>query len=586
MCLVGMILCVGGLAALIQVEIAGGGNARSGLLSVLQQNVFPDRLLYQLVDRLPVLQENHSALLTLATAGLVLLMLRWMFLAGLGSQTLVHAAGRVRRLRQHLHRQSLRLNAGDLSGERTDTTRRLFRESAECIETSVHHWARLTIGASSDMVVVILAGCFVHFYAGMECMIPVVAGWFLLMLEQKRMANSSDLLTDQVDRSLNRLADGLEKSRIVAGYGMETFERGRFESNLNAFGQRRRQVERELHRGVWVNRAILVVGAGVPAWILLTHLLTGDEIELPGVTIIGLSLVLLYGTLRALQRAQEYEVQGSIAAEEIDEYIRAVPEVSQVVKARFLEPMSRSLQFDQICVDTPDHPGLLNQLDLKIDAGGRVALISLKHEEVDALVNLVPRLNDPQSGQVLIDGKNIKRATLESLRAEAMVVSGASNLFNASVLENITCGQSDISRQQAMEAGKITHTEKFTRQLPKGYETEIGDFGIPLDPGQAFRLAITRAIVRKPALLFIQEPRVSLDSQIKTLLDDTYDRICAGRTVVFLPFRLSTVKKCDRVVLLNEGRVIADGTHDELMRTSELYRHWEYIRFNVFRSDD
>jgi ABC-type multidrug transport system fused ATPase/permease subunit len=137
-----------------------------------------------------------------------------------------------------------------------------------------------------------------------------------------------------------------------------------------------------------------------------------------------------------------------------------------------------------------------------------------------------------------------------------------------------------------MEAGKLTHTEKFTRQLPKGYETQIGDYGVPLDAGEAFRLAITRAIVRRPALLFIQEPRVSMDSETKALLDDTYDRICSDRTVVFLPFRLSTVKKCDRVILLNEGRVVADGTHDDLMRRSELYRHWEYIRFNVFRSDD
>ncbi len=275
-----------------------------------------------------------------------------------------------------------------------------------------------------------------------------------------------------------------------------------------------------------------------------------------------------------------------MAAEDIGEYIRAVPEVSQVVRAKFLEPMSRSLQFDQISVDTPDRPGLLNQLDLKIEAGQRVAVISLDREETDALISLVPRLNDPQQGQVLIDGQNISRATLESLRAEAMVVSGSSNLFNATVLENITCGQPDISRQQAMEAGKIAHAEKFTRQLQKGYETEIGDYGVPLDDGQAFRLAITRANVRKPALLIVEEPQVALDDETKTLLDDTYERICQDRTVIFIPYRLSTVKKCERVILLHEGRVAADGTHEELMRTSELYRHWEYIRFNVFRSDD
>jgi len=581
-CLVGLMLCAGGLAGLVQVEIAGRSSV--GLQPMLPQNQFPDWILDQFVDRVPLLKANYSALLFLASAGLLLLVLRWLMQALVNKQTSAYAADRVRRLRQHLHRQSLRLNAGDLSGERTDATRRVFRESAGRVESSVHRWADLTTGASSDLVAVILTCCLVDFYAGMECMIPVAAGWFLLMLEQKRMANASDLLAEQVDRSLNHLANGLEKSRIVAGYGMEAFEHKQFGTNLNAFGQRRKQVNRELRRGVWVIHFIFVFAVGVPCWILLRHLLAGNQIGLPGATIIGLSLVLLYRTLCALQRAHEFELQGNVAAEEVDEYIRAVPEVSQVVRAQFLEPMSRSLQFDQICVDTAAHPELLNQLDLKILAGQRVAIISLQNEETDALVSLVPRLNDPQSGQVLIDGKNINRATLESLRAEAMVVSGASNLFNATVLENITCGQSDISRQQAMEAGKMTHTEKFTRQLPKGYETQVGDYGAPLDAGQAFRLAITRAIVRRPALLFIQEPRVSLDSETKALLDDTYDRICPDRTVVFLPFRLSTVKKCDRVILLNEGRVAADGTHDDLMHRSDLYRHWEYIRFNMYRS--
>jgi len=580
-CLAGLILCVGGIAGLIQGQLADGG--QTGLQSMLQDSGFPDRLMRQIVDRVPWLHESHTALPILMLAGLALMALRWLLQATVGSQALAYAAKQVRQLRQHLHRQSLRLNAGDLSGARVESSRRLFRESADRVESSVHHWAKLTIDATSDVVVLSAICCLIDFYAGMECMIPVVAGWFLMIMEKKRLANTSDLLTEQVDRSLNRLADGLEKSRIVTGYGMEAFEHEKFEANLNLFGQRRRKVSRELHRGIWVARCISVFAVGAPAWILLRHLLANGQMGLPGVSMISLSLRVLYQTLHAFQQAQEYELQGSVAAEEINEYIRAVPEVSQVVRARFMEPMSRSLQFDQICVDTSDHPGLLSQLDLKIEAGQRVALISLRDEETDALVSLVPRLNDPQSGQVLIDGTNIKRATLESLRAEVMVVSRTSNLFNATVMENITCGQADISRQQAMEAGKIAHTEKFTRQLPKGYETQIGDYGVALNVGQAFRLALARAVVRKPALLFIEEPRVSLDTETKTLLDDTYDRICESRTVVFLPHRLSTVKKCGRVILLDEGRVVADGTHDDLMHSSELYRHWEYIRFNVFR---
>ena len=580
-CLAALVLCVGGIAGVIQGRLADEG--QRGLQFVLEDCGLPGWFIRHAVDQIPWLHQSHTALPLLTLTGLILITFRWLLQAAVGSQALSHAAKHVRLLRQHLHRQSLRLNAGDLSGARVESSRRLFRESADRLELSVHHWSQLRITATSDLVVVSAICCLVDFYAGMECMIPVIAGWFLMIMEKKRLSNTSDLLTEQVDRSLHRLANGLEKSRIVTGYGMEDFEHKQFQANLSAFGQRRRKVSLELSRGTWIVRGISIFAVGAPAWILLRHLLANGQMGLPGVSMISLSLIVLYQTLHAFQQTQEYELEGSAAAKEINAYIRAVPEVNQIVRARFLEPMSRTLQFDQICVDTSDHPGLLSQLDLRIEAGQRVALISLRDEETNALVSLVPRLHDPQSGQILIDGTNIKRATLESLRAEVMIVSGTNNLFNATVMENITCGQTDISLQKAMEAGKLAHTEKFTRQLPHGYETQIGDYGVTLEAGQAFQLALARAVVRNPALLFIEEPRVSLVSETKTLLDDTYDRICEGRTVIFLPHRLSTVKKCDRVILLNEGRVVADGTHEELMHSSELYRHWEYIRFNVFR---
>ncbi|MCP4510096.1 MAG: ATP-binding cassette domain-containing protein, partial [Fuerstiella sp.] len=217
------------------------------------------------------------------------------------------------------------------------------------------------------------------------------------------------------------------------------------------------------------------------------------------------------------------------------------------------------------------------------ERGQRVALLALDKHEAQALVSLIPRFRDPLNGQVLIDGQDIRRVTLESLRAEAVSVGGQEPVFSASVLENITAGRAEISRQDAIEASKSVHAESFIRQLPKGYETPLGEHGVVLDPGQTFRLSLARAVARKPALLVIQEPEATLDEETKTMLDDAYQRICSDRTVIFLPSRLSTVKKCNRLVLIHRGRVAADGTHEELMRSSELYRHWEYMRFNVFR---
>lgn len=581
--LAGLLLCVGAIAALVTVRIGSSGQA--GLLPALRPDRFPDRLIHQAVTQMTPLHSNYSAVLAVGLATFILLLLRWALQAAISSRSTAYSSSRVRNLRRHIHRQSLRLNAGDLSGEGIETTRHLFRETADQLTMTIHRWTTLSLGAGADVAAIVITCCMINLYAGLEAMIPVVVAWFLLLQEKKRLSTTADLLAEQVDRSLNHLADGLEKSTIVAGYGMESFERTHFLEKLDRFGERRSAVHGQRRRDRWLTRYIIAFAVGAPTFVLLRHLLTDNDPGLSGVTMIAVGLILLYQKLQDLEAAHDFELAGNVAAEEIAEYIRAVPPVSQVVSAQFLEPMSRSLQFDQVCMDTADHPNLLTQLDLKIEAGQRVALVSLDPNEARGLVSLVPRLNDPTSGQILIDGIDINRVTLESLRAEAMVISGSNNLFNATVLENITCGQDDVSRQHAIDAGKVAHTEAFTRQLPRGYETVIGDFGVQLDTGQAFRLALARAIARKPALMFVEEPRETLDSETKTLLDDTYDRICQDRTVVFIPHRLSTVKKCERVILLNEGRVVADGTHDDLVRKSERYRHWEYMRFNDFRAD-
>ena len=122
-------------------------------------------------------------------------------------------------------------------------------------------------------------------------------------------------------------------------------------------------------------------------------------------------------------------------------------------------------------------------------------------------------------------------------------------------------------------------------QLPHGYEAIVGEHGHQLDVGQVYRLCLARAIARNPALLIIEEPQEPLDSETKAMLDDAYERICKDRTVLFVPTRLSTVKKCDRLVVLHHGKVAVDGRHEDLVRKSELYRHWEYVNFNMFRTE-
>jgi ABC-type multidrug transport system fused ATPase/permease subunit len=321
----------------------------------------------------------------------------------------------------------------------------------------------------------------------------------------------------------------------------------------------------------------------VPMSLLVIHVLRGGS-PAAAALLCGCAIV-VYRSAGHLDRLNSLSTEGSEHADEIATYLNRIPTVSQTPGASFLQPLAKTLTFNQLSFQTAQFPGLIRNLDLRINSGERLALLSLQPTAAYALASMVPRFVDPDLGQVLIDGRDIREATLESLRAESIFIGGHDPVFNASALDNITCGQGDITRQQAIEAAKLVHADQFIRTLPKGYDTVLGEHGVSLDAGQIFRLSLARAVVRQPALLIIEEPAVSLDQETKALLDDAYQRVCTNRTVIFLPHRLSTVKRCSRIILLHEGRVAVDGVHDQLVKSSELYRHWEYVRFNPFRDE-
>lgn len=552
-------------------------------LAARLQHGFPYRYLGDFIAALPLLHNSASAVISMTVICLVLLVVRWGLRTAATDLLERDIAVEILRLRQHIHRKSLRLEPADLTGDQTRVTDQLFQNATSELENAATRCGTIYLSVVPDLVVVGIAALLTDWRVFLQTVIPILLGRMALRAESQRSDNSLRLLSDQVSRGLARMAESLKKTRIVTSFGMEKTEQQQFENHLKDYQERCRLFHRQQRFGMGIRNVILLIIFVIPFAILAARILHGDH---PAVSVLLAScLLLIYQRLGLLGDQSELLAEGSEKADEIAAYINRVPGVSQTPGAGFLEPMAKTLTFNQIFFQTPQLPRLLNGLDLRIGFGETVALLSLQSGPAHALASMVPRFIDPDSGQVLIDGKDIRQATLESLRAETMLIGGQDPVFNATVLENITCGQTDISRQQAMDAAKLVHADHFIRSLPRGYETPLGEHGIALDPGQIFRLSLARAAVRAPALLIIEEPQITLDSETKAMLDDAYQRLSADRTVIFLPFRLSTVKKCQRIVLIHEGRVAVDGVHEQLVRTSELYRHWEYVRFNPFRDE-
>jgi ATP-binding cassette subfamily B protein len=386
-------------------------------------------------------------------------------------------------------------------------------------------------------------------------------------------------------RAANQMAliqESLMLMRLVKVYLMELFNQARVERQLSSYSQA--QLRR--YRGEAIYRPLftfLGTAAGVLLLLLAgTVILNGRLGVASGMAMVA-ALVCLYWPMVRWLDARRILRRSRQSAKVLFDFLDRRGSVGQAVEAEFIPPLAKALEFDKVVLNEPGTGRkLLRGVSFAIRAGQKIAIVGPDEMEKHALVYLIPRFLDPAGGEVRIDRKNIRWVTLDSLRAPIAIVLQHNLVFNDSVAHNIGCGDPSYPLPKIMEAAKIAHAHHFIQKLPHGYETVIGDQGHALNLGAQFRIALARAALRDPALLIIEEPTAPLDEDTKAMLDDTYARLLPGRTVIFLPHRLSTIKSCDQVLLLHEGKIEAAGDHRELLAGSDLYRHLQYLEFNEF----
>jgi ATP-binding cassette subfamily B protein len=362
---------------------------------------------------------------------------------------------------------------------------------------------------------------------------------------------------------------------------MELFNQARVERQLSAYtrSMRRRYRWEAIYQPTLVYLGILAAGLLLYAagWAIMT-----DQFSLAALLTLGVTFLSAYRPLTRWWQQWPIWRQAGQSAQGVFTLLDRRAEVGQAVGAEFLPTLSKLVEFDHVSLKEPgSNRLLLHNVSLQIRTGQRVALVGPDDLEKYALVYLIPRFLDPKEGEIRIDDHDIRWVTLESLRIQVALVMQRELVFNDTVAHNIGGGDPDIALPQIIEAAKIAHAHNFIQRMPNGYETRIGELGKSLTLGEQYRIALARAILRDPALMIIEEPTTALDADTRTMLEDTFARFLPGRTCIFLPHQVSTLQSCDQVFLLHKGRIVADGTHRELLAHNELYRHLHYYEFNL-----
>ncbi len=270
--------------------------------------------------------------------------------------------------------------------------------------------------------------------------------------------------------------------------------------------------------------------------------------------------------------------QGAAALERIFEVLDERPTITEKKECVELPPIKECVEFRNVCFSYEKGTIILNDINFKVRSGEVLGLVGPSGSGKTTLIHLLPRLFDPESGSIFIDGKDIRNVTLKSLREQISMVTQDTFLFNETVRYNIIYGQrnslleTQTTQEELETAARTANAHNFIMELPQGYDTMVGEKGIRLSGGQKQRLAIARALLKNPPILILDEATSSLDSESERLVQEALERLMQNRTVLMVAHRMSTIRKADRIIVLENGKIVEVGQHDLLLKNSGLYK--------------
>lgn len=418
----------------------------------------------------------------------------------------------------------------------------------------------------------------------------LLIGWF-----GERMRQFSRRSQNRVSDLSALLIEVFSGIRLVQAFAAEEYTLERFSQEAENNRQAKYAAERL--------KAIQfpVVGFLEAMCLLLVFLLGGWQIaqgNLTGSEFVsyGAAVAMLIDPIAIVTSNYNEFKQGEASVDRIFELFAIVPTVIEKEGAMTLPPVTGKVEYRQISFaytqspenpnkdvagkDAPWHvstiktPWVLKDLSFLAQPGDAIALVGASGAGKTTLVNLLPRFYDPQAGEILIDGINIRDVTLKSLRRQIGIVPQETTLFSGTIAQNIAFGQKDFDLDAVQDAAKIANAHQFIIQFSQGYHTWVGERGINLSGGQRQRLAIARAVLLNPSILILDEATSALDSESEALVQEALDRIMKERTVFIIAHRLTTVRRADRILVMEQGQIIESGTHAEL-----LERGGRYARF-------
>lgn len=383
---------------------------------------------------------------------------------------------------------------------------------------------------------------------------------------------------------LSRAFEILSSIRVVKGFARERYELGRFTTSGAATMNARLRL-------TWQESLFSVVVTGITLAGTALVLVVGGMHVLSGALTVGSLLVVIaylaavYNPLSSIAHTTGALQQAVVSARRVREVLALTPEPLDIPGGLDARGITGDVRFESVgFAYDPDRP-ILSDVTFSARPGELVALVGLTGAGKTTLVSLIPRFFEPTAGRVLLDGVDTSGYGLRSLREQIALVPQEAVLFEGTIRDNIRYGRLDASDEEVEAAARAAHVHPFVERLPHGYDTRVAEAGATLSGGERQRLGIARALLKNAPVLILDEPTSALDAISEEAVFDALARLRSGRTTIVIAHRLSTIRTANRILVLDGGRLVAQGTHRELLVSSDLYRRM-CARLSVGRSLD
>jgi subfamily B ATP-binding cassette protein MsbA len=386
----------------------------------------------------------------------------------------------------------------------------------------------------------------------------------------RRIKDASRAVRKKESELLSRVAEVLSSIHVVQAFAREDYEEKRFESESVENVQLAVQAKALKARLSPITEVIVAVGTSLVLWYGARRVLSG-ELSVGVLIVFLLYLSKMYKPMRDLSKMSDTVSRAVVARERMLEVLNIDSRVRDLPGARRAPRLKGAIEFSHVTFGYDDGTPVLNDVTIRIEPGQFAAIVGPSGTGKTTMVSLIPRFYDPLSGELRIDGTDVRRYTLKSLRDQISLILQDTLLFRATIRENIAYGRPNASLQQVRRAAELANAHEFIESMPHGYDTIVGERGETLSGGQRQRISIARAVIRDTPILILDEPTASLDAASEESVITALERLMKNRTSVFIAHHLAAIRHADVIFVVSDAGILEQGTHDALMAMNGTY---------------